>query len=126
MPRPVDGQPLGRPFGWALIRLDGADTAMLHAVDAGSARADADRDAGPAALGRGARPGGITDIACFEPCERGQPAETAAAAAARQPSPAERRREPVTMITTPVRLQLRPHRLPRREQLPARAGARAG
>src|SRR5215470_14243283 len=35
--RPLDGQPLAHPFGWALIRLDGADTAMLHAVDAGSA-----------------------------------------------------------------------------------------
>ena len=34
-PRP--GQPLDRPFAWALIRLDGADTAMLHAVDAGDA-----------------------------------------------------------------------------------------
>jgi uncharacterized OB-fold protein len=32
-PRP--GQPLDRPFAWALIRLDGADTAMLHVVDAG-------------------------------------------------------------------------------------------
>ena len=32
-PRP--GQPLDRPFAWALIKLDGADTAMLHAVDAG-------------------------------------------------------------------------------------------
>jgi len=31
-PRP--GQPLDRPFAWALIKLDGADTAMLHAVDA--------------------------------------------------------------------------------------------
>ena len=37
--RPMDGQPLGHPFAWALIRLDGADTAMLHAVDAGSAAA---------------------------------------------------------------------------------------
>jgi uncharacterized protein len=32
---PLEGQPLDRPFAWALIRLDGADTAMLHAVDAG-------------------------------------------------------------------------------------------
>ena len=32
-PRP--GQPLQKPFAWALIKLDGADTAMLHAVDAG-------------------------------------------------------------------------------------------
>ena len=32
-PRP--NHPLQRPFAWALVRLDGADTAMLHAVDAG-------------------------------------------------------------------------------------------
>src|SRR5262249_60525194 len=31
---PLPKQPLQRPFAWALIRLDGADTAMLHAVDA--------------------------------------------------------------------------------------------
>ena len=37
--QPLEGQPLAHPFGWALIRLDGADTAMLHAVDAGSAAA---------------------------------------------------------------------------------------
>ena len=30
---PLDGQPLDRPFAWALIKLDGADTALLHAVD---------------------------------------------------------------------------------------------
>ena len=30
---PLDGQPLTRPFAWALILLDGADTALLHAVD---------------------------------------------------------------------------------------------
>jgi len=35
MPEPLAGQPLAEPFAWALIRLDGADTAMLHAVDAG-------------------------------------------------------------------------------------------
>src|SRR6202046_3503637 len=38
-PEPIDGQPLERPFAGALIRLDGADTGMLHAVDAGSASA---------------------------------------------------------------------------------------
>ncbi|MGH9098379.1 MAG: Zn-ribbon domain-containing OB-fold protein, partial [Acidimicrobiales bacterium] len=32
---PLPKHPLGTPFAWALIRLDGADTAMLHAVDAG-------------------------------------------------------------------------------------------
>ena len=39
MPDPLAGQPLAEPFAWALIRLDGADTTMLHAVDAGSAAA---------------------------------------------------------------------------------------
>ena len=31
---PKKDQPLDRPFAWALVRLDGADTGMLHAVDA--------------------------------------------------------------------------------------------
>jgi uncharacterized OB-fold protein len=68
MPRPLAGQPMTGPFAWALIRLDGADTAMLHAVDAGS----------PAAMRTGlrvrarwsaTRTGSIRDIACFEPCD---------------------------------------------------------
>src|SRR5271165_4262333 len=33
---PRKDQPLDRPFAWALVRLDGADTGMLHVVDAGS------------------------------------------------------------------------------------------
>ncbi len=32
-PRP--DQPLDRPFAWALVALDGADTALLHVVDTG-------------------------------------------------------------------------------------------
>ncbi|WP_344073938.1 Zn-ribbon domain-containing OB-fold protein, partial [Prauserella alba] len=32
---PLPGQPVQRPFAWALVRLDGADTAMLHALDTG-------------------------------------------------------------------------------------------
>ena len=66
MPEPLEGQPLDGPFAWALIRLDGADTAMLHAVDAGSA--------GAMRTGMRVRPrwaaervGSIRDIACFEP-----------------------------------------------------------
>ncbi len=31
--RPREAHPLRQPFGWALIRMDGADTAILHAVD---------------------------------------------------------------------------------------------
>ena len=33
-PRPE--HPLDRPFAWSLIRPDGADTSMVHVVDAGS------------------------------------------------------------------------------------------
>jgi uncharacterized OB-fold protein len=33
--KPRDKHPLDRPFAWALIGLDGADTALLHVVDAG-------------------------------------------------------------------------------------------
>src|SRR5215813_2246158 len=95
--RPLEGQPLRNAFGWALIRLDGADTALLHAVDAGSA----DR----MRTGMRVRPRwadrtgtGITDIACFEP-EDDAPAKGAAAGQAGSPQA-----EPVTMITTPIRL----------------------
>lgn len=38
-PDPIEGQPLDRPFAWALIKLDGADTPLLHAVDAGEPKA---------------------------------------------------------------------------------------
>ena len=68
MPEPLEGQPLAEPFAWALIRLDGADTAMLHAVDAGSAAA---MRTGLRVRPRWAasRVGSIRDIACFEPCD---------------------------------------------------------
>jgi len=68
MPEPLEGQPLADPFAWALIRLDGADTAMLHAVDAGSAAA---MRAGLRVRPRwsASRVGSIRDIACFEPCD---------------------------------------------------------
>ncbi|KOV71948.1 MULTISPECIES: Zn-ribbon domain-containing OB-fold protein [unclassified Streptomyces] len=70
---PRRGQPLATPFAWVLVRLDGADTALLHALDA----------PGPDAVRTGMRvrvrwagerTGAITDIACFEPYD-GPPAE---------------------------------------------------
>ena len=63
-PRPK--HPLDRPFAWALIRPDGADTAMLHAVDAGDESA---MSTGMRVKVRWAsqRRGYITDIECFEP-----------------------------------------------------------
>lgn len=33
--KPVEGHPLDRPFAFALVRLDGADTSWLHILDAG-------------------------------------------------------------------------------------------
>jgi uncharacterized OB-fold protein len=109
---PLDGQPLDRPFAWALIRLDGADTAMLHAVDAGPG--------GHAAMRTGMRVrprwadervGSIRDIACFEPAADAGAAgggatpadgtalidDTGQAATAFVPAP-------VTITITPVRL----------------------
>jgi uncharacterized protein len=63
-------QPVGGPFAWALIRLDGADTGLLHAVDTGPGGADAMRT-GMRVRIRWAdeRQGDIRDIACFEPVE---------------------------------------------------------
>ena len=63
-PRPK--HPLDHPFAWALICLDGADTALLHAVDA--------QDEAKMSTGMRVRVrwreetvGEIQDIACFEP-----------------------------------------------------------
>lgn len=62
---PVANQPLDQPFAWALIRLDGADTPLLHAVAA-------DRDAMRTGMRvqvawASERVGAITDIAHFVP-----------------------------------------------------------
>ena len=70
-PRPQ--QPFDRPFAWALIRLDGADTAMLHAVHADDA-ADMSTGMRVRAVWRDQREGHIADIAGFEPAPDGEPA----------------------------------------------------
>jgi uncharacterized OB-fold protein len=58
--------PLRHAFAWALIRLDGADGALLHAVDAGDpARMRTGMRVRP--RWREERVGDIHDIACFEP-----------------------------------------------------------
>lgn len=64
--RPRAKQPLDRPFAYALIQLDGADTPVLHAVDSG--------DESRMSTGMRVRPrwrdetvGEMLDIACFEP-----------------------------------------------------------
>jgi len=102
MPEPLEGQPLSVPFAWALIRLDGADTVMLHAVDAGPGMGP---EIGRAAVMRtglrvrarwaASRVGSIRDIACFEPCD---------SSALVIAEPAGRDETAVGMTVTPVRL----------------------
>ena len=43
--------PLDRPFAWALVQLDGADTTLLHALDCGLGRSRGARHAGAHPLG---------------------------------------------------------------------------
>jgi uncharacterized protein len=92
---PLEGQPLDRPFAWALIKLDGADTTLIHAVDAG----------GSEGIRTGARVhvhwadepvGAITDIAYFALGGEAEPV----------PEQPEGDQEPVTMIVTPVEMTI--------------------
>jgi uncharacterized OB-fold protein len=62
--RPRPGQPLDKPFAWALIRLDGADTAMLHAVDADEAAMRTGMRV--KARWRSECIGDLSDVECFE------------------------------------------------------------
>jgi uncharacterized OB-fold protein len=65
---PRAAQPLDRPFAWALIRLDGATSGFLHAVDAGAeSRMTTGLRVRP--RWRAERCGAIQDIECFEPEE---------------------------------------------------------
>ncbi len=91
---PVAGQPFDRPFAFALVLLDGADTPMLHAVDVEN----------PAQMSTGMRVrvrwadetvGHIRDIACFEPADD---------AAADEPVAAGGSDALVTGVVTPVDL----------------------
>lgn len=66
VPTDREGQPIPAPYALALVRLDGADTAMLHVVDAGSPDAVATGDR-VRIRWADERSGSITDIACFEP-----------------------------------------------------------
>ena len=63
--KPRHNHPLDRPFAWALIRIDGADTAMLHVVDADESKMSTGMKVKarwtPEAIGS------IKDLAWFEP-----------------------------------------------------------
>jgi uncharacterized OB-fold protein len=103
--QPLEGQPLDRPFAWALIKLDGADTPLLHAVDAGSSDA----------VSTGARVhvhwadepvGSITDIAYFALGDVAEevPASTPGASEATGERADER--EPVTLLVVPSAIEI--------------------
>jgi uncharacterized OB-fold protein len=90
---PLEGQPLDRPFAWALIKLDGADTPLLHAVDASDA----------VNISTGARVhahwvdepvGAITDIAYFALGDQAEPEGKADD------------RDPVTVQVTPSSIEI--------------------
>jgi len=92
--------PLTKPFAFALIRPDGADTALLHAVDCGSA--DAIRvGLRVAPRWKHERTGHITDIEAFVPLGDGEEPEPPAVHAPPEDV------QPVTAITTPTRLEYR-------------------
>src|ERR1700712_2450206 len=63
---PVKHQPFDRPFAFALVTLEGADTPLLHALDVASPD---EVSTGRRVRIRWAeeRVGAITDIECFEP-----------------------------------------------------------
>ncbi len=90
MAKPLAGQPLEHPFGWAMILLDGADTPMVHAVDVGTKER---MHTGMRVRVRWAssQGNGIRDIACFVPIDE-------------EPQAAPRAADDITMITTPVQL----------------------
>lgn len=101
---PLEGQPLDRPFTWALIKLDGADTALLHVVDGEVKTGDrvhAHWVAEPV--------GAITDIESFLP---GDTAEEVPEAADD--------RDPVTMLVSPSSLAVQ-HSASRPESIFLRA-----
>ncbi len=102
---PTEQHPLDHPFAFATVRLDGADTALVHVVDAGT----------PDAMGVGMRVaprwkaerrGHLTDLEAFVPGETPIPGATPESGTA----PGAGTGEPVTMMdyaasityTTPV------------------------
>ena len=66
VPEPLRKHPLDRPFAWALVQLDGADTSLLHALDVGSID-DVSTGMRVQIRWRAERQGHMTDIECYEP-----------------------------------------------------------
>jgi hypothetical protein len=115
VPTPSVQHPLPYPFAFALIRLDGATTPLLHAVDAGTRERMAD-GMRVAPRWRGARVGRIDDIVCFV---IGEVPETRGDDTGAAPEPVQRMdynasityRNPVPAATDRAVVASRDHRL---------------
>jgi len=103
--QPLEGQPLDRPFAWALIKLDGADTPLLHAVDAGSSDA----------ISTGARVhvhwadepvGSINDIAYFALGDVAEEVPEPTPGASEATGEKADEREPVTLLVVPSAIEI--------------------
>lgn len=107
VPDPVRGQPFDRPFAWALVRLDGADTPLLHALDVASPD-QVVTGMRVRVRWREQRDGSITDIACFEPAgaapEISDRSEAGGSDAGPLSGAAPDATDPVTGVITPVAL----------------------
>ena len=99
-PQPLEGQPLDRPFAWALIKLDGADTPLLHAIDVGAAgSAESISTGGRVHAHWVDEPvGAITDIAYFALGAQQEPVA--------EPEGEADDRDPVTVQVTPSAIEI--------------------
>lgn len=93
--RPLEGQPLDRPFAWALIKLDGADTALLHVVDTDGAADGITTGDRVHAHWVDEPVGAITDIAFFLPGGDAEPA-----------GDESDDRDPVSMLVAPTTISI--------------------
>jgi hypothetical protein len=103
-PIPPRNAPLDRPFAWAMVKLDGADTSLLHVLDVPS----------PDGLRVGMRvrvrwrdetTGHLTDIACFEPGEASTDHPVAANTAAANTVASSTASEPVQHMSQMVSVE---------------------
>ncbi|HEX5615069.1 MAG TPA: OB-fold domain-containing protein [Acidimicrobiia bacterium] len=100
--QPRDGKHhLGRPFAFALVRPDGADTAMLHVVDAGSEDAMS-IGMRVAPRWRAERIGHVADIEAWVPLTDGEEPKPAPP---RTNIPADEEEGDVTGLISPMRLE---------------------
>ncbi len=93
--KPRASQPLQHPFAFALVKLDGADTGLLHAVDVGGDEAKMSVGMRVAPRWAAERKGEIRDIEAFVPEAEAHPAPPVMAT----------EDKPVGSVLTPIRLE---------------------